>query len=217
MGFVGFRPSRKNPLWCSRCFEEAPLGGAEVEVAALFADVRGYTSLSTKMSPEQAAELISRFYAAATDVLIRHDAVIDKLVGDQVVALFIPGMAKKGHVRECADAAEQLLQAVGSGGEPWLPIGVGLDVGVAFVGNVGSGDVKDFTAIGDVMNTAARLQSQAARGQIVMSERLHERVPGRFPDARPVELELKGKSEPVAAYVVDLTTPAAAPGSPASA
>lgn len=210
--FTKFKPSRKNPRWCRMCFEEAPLGGVELEIAVLFADVRGYTSMGERMPPDELAALMNRFYAAATDVLSKQDAVIDKLAGDQVMALFVPGLATRGHVAECATAAELLLQAVGYGGgddEAWLPLGVGLDFGRAFVGNVGSGEVKDFTALGDVVNTAARLQAQAQAGQIVLSERMYAQVADRFPSARSVTLELKGKEKPVAARVVDLQ-PAAA-------
>src|SRR2546423_3933337 len=94
--------------------------------------------------------------------------------------------------------ASDLLASVGYGseGEPWLELGVGLDVGTAYVGNVGSGEVKDFTALGDVVNTASRLQSSAAAGQVVASERLFERLAEPPPDARHTTLELKGKREP---------------------
>jgi len=211
MRLGGFAPSRKNPRWCRRCFEEAPLGGVEIEIAVLFADVRGFTSMGERMPPDQLAALMNRFYAAATDVLSKADAVIDKLAGDQVMALFVPGLARRGPALQCAEAAELLLRSVGfaSDEEPWLPLGVGLDLGRAFVGNVGSGEVKDFTALGDVVNTASRLQGQAKAGQIVLSERIYSQVAERFPGARQVELELKGKEAPVAARVFDLQAVAA--------
>ena len=211
---TGFAPSRKNPLFCSMCFESAPHGGAEVDTGVLFADVRGFTASSEHQAPEDVARLLNRFYAVATDALATRGAVIDKLVGDEVMALFVPGFAGHHYLENMVDAAEALLRAVGfgAGSEPWLPLGIGLDHGNAFVGNVGSGEVKDFTAIGDVVNTAARLQAEAKPGQIVMSERLYERIAPRFPGARAVDLELKGKSEPVAARVVDFAaTPAAVP------
>src|SRR5438477_13040938 len=102
------------------------------------------------------------------------------------------------------DAEGDLLKAVGFGGdaEPWLPLGVGMDFGRAFVGNVGVGEVKDFTAIGDVVNTASRLQAEASAGQIVLSDKVFEMVRERYPDAPGVELQLKGKAEPVVAHVV---------------
>jgi adenylate cyclase len=99
-------------------------------------------------------------------------------------------------------AAEDLLRGVGFGSdeEPWLPLGIGVDYGLASVGNVGSGEVKDFTAIGDVVNTAARLQASAEPGQLVMSERAYGLAGERWPDATALQLELKGKAEPVRAY-----------------
>lgn len=206
---AGFGVSRKNPNWCKMCFEEAPMGGAEVDTGVLFADIRGFTTMSESRSPEDVARLVNRFYAVAASVLARHDAVIDKLVGDEVMALFVPGFAGKDYAQKMVSAADSLLRAVGYGSaqEPWLPLGLGLDYGLAFVGNVGSGDVKDFTALGNVVNTTARLQAQAKPGQIVMSERLYQTAGERYPDAASVTLDLKGKAEPFAARVIDLSAP----------
>ncbi len=95
--------------------------------------------------------------------------------------------------------------APGSSEGPWLPLGLGLDYGPAFVGNVGSGVVKDFTAIGDVVNTSVRLQGKAAPGQAIMSERVFQVVSSRSPQAQPVQLELRGKREPVLAHAVTVT------------
>ena len=205
----GFSPSRKNPNFCRSCFEQAPVGCRDLEVGVLFADVRGYTALSESLPSGEVAELMNRFYALATDVLLRHDAVIDKLIGDEVMALFIPSWTP-GAIDEMVSAGDELLRGVGFGSdeEPWLPLGVGVDCGVASVGNVGTEDVKDFTAIGDVVNTAARLQGCAQAGQVVVSERVRARVQREWPASASVELELKGKSEPVRAYV---TGPEAGP------
>lgn len=206
---TGNGPSRKNPAFCRGCFEAAPIGGAEAEIGVLFADVRGYTSLAEKRAPHDVAALMNRFYDEAANVLSHHDAVIDKLVGDEVMALFIPGFAGPDYVRNMLGAAERLLRSVGfgTGSEPWLMLGIGLDAGVAYVGNVGSGEVKDFTALGDVVNTAARLQSQAKSGQILMSQRVYDSAMDRFPDAPAIQLDLKGKSEPVLARVIDIAHP----------
>lgn len=197
----GFSPSRKNPNFCKRCFEQAPVGCTEMAVGVLFADVRGYTALSESRPLAELTELMNRFYTLATDVLVRNDAVIDKLIGDEVMALFIPAWTPTA-TDNMVRAAEELLRGVGfgSGDEPWLPLGIGIDYDLASVGNVGSGEVKDFTAIGDVVNTAARLQACAEAGHLVMSDRVYAVVGDRWPDATAVELELKGKPEPVRAY-----------------
>lgn len=191
---IGFGPSRKNPNLCSTCFEKAPMGGAEMEIGVLFADVRGFTTLAEAMAPKDVAALLNRFYASASRVLSR-SAVIDKLVGDEVMALYLPPLLGDGWEDEMLRDASELLAAVGFVDDPWVPLGVGLDVGRAFVGNVGEGEVKDFTALGDVVNTAARLQSAAESGQIVMSERLFDRLSDRPHDVRAMELTLKGKAE----------------------
>jgi adenylate cyclase len=170
------------------------MGGVEMEIGVLFADVRGFTALAETMAPTDVAGLLNRFYAAASGVLSR-SAVIDKLVGDEVMALYLPPLLARGWEDEMLRDASELLEAVGFAEDPWLPLGIGLDVGTAYVGNVGEGDVKDFTALGDVVNTAARLQSAAQSGQIVMSERLCGRLSGGLGGAKAMTMTLKGKSE----------------------
>jgi adenylate cyclase len=204
LSLTSFGPSRKNPNLCNTCFEKAPPGGAEGEIGILSADVRGFTTLAETITPGEATLLLNRFYAVATDALVPRNAIVDKLVGDEVMGLFIPPLLGDDLLEQMVEAAEELLRGVGYGGddEPWLPVGVGLAFGNAFVGNVGHGEVKDFTAVGDVVNTAARLQSQAAPGTIVMSEVVYRAVEDRFAAAEPLELELRGKSAPVRAYSV---------------
>jgi adenylate cyclase len=202
MGRFGFTPSRKNPRLCSVCFEKAPMGGVETEIGVLFADVRGFTSLAEGQAPGEVATLLNRFYASAVDVLCSH-AIIDKLVGDQVMALYLPRIFPGEPADHMVSDAEALLAAAGyDNQQPWLELGIGLDYGTAYVGNVGAGEVKDFTAIGDVVNTAARLEAAAASGEIVMSSRVHSRTLDGTEDARPRELSLKGKSEPEVAMVL---------------
>jgi adenylate cyclase len=205
---VGFGPSRKNPSLCNTCFEKAPMGGVEMEIGVLFADVRGFTALSETLPPLEIARLLNRFYACATDILGR-SAVIDKLVGDEVMALYIPQLIANRWEDEMLRDARELLGAVGFGShaEPWLRVGIGLDVGRAFVGNVGSGEVKDFTALGDVVNTASRLQSSAQAGQIVLSERLFGRLSERAGAGSASTVALKGKQEAEAVRVVQLGSP----------
>ena len=206
--FAGFAPSRKNPNLCNACFEKAPLGGHETEIGVLFADVRGFTTMSEGAPAEEMAALLNRFYATATDVLIERDGIIDKLVGDQVMALFIPYFTSGDYIDAMVDAAIRLLEAVGyvPGSTPWCRLGIGLHAGDAFVGNVGSGEIKDFTAIGDVVNTASRLQGQAAAGEILLSQRVYDGASNRCTGARARDLELRGKAEVVRAFSLDLSS-----------
>jgi adenylate cyclase len=176
-----------------------------MNVGVLFADVRGFTFLAERRSPEALTALLNRFYGAAVEALCRH-AIIDKLVGDQVMALYLPQLLGDGAVEHMVADAGDLLAAA----PDELGIGVGLDYGTAFVGNVGSGEVKDFTAIGDVVNTAARLQACAADGEILVSSRVIEVTRARLPGAEPRSLDLKGKAGPERAFALK-TRPAATP------
>lgn len=168
----GFGPSALNRRLCRGCFKQIDKlpGGAEVELSLLFADVRGSTGLAERMPAHEFSRLISRFYGAAGRVIDNWNGLIDKFVGDEVVALFIPGFAGEDHASRAVGAARQLLRETGNDGtDPWVPIGAGVHTGVAFVGSVGEGDDCDFTAVGDAVNTAARLASSAAAGEILVS------------------------------------------------
>jgi adenylate cyclase len=166
-------PWAKSPGICRFCFKllERGRGGAEIELTLLFADVRGSTSLAEGMDAGAFRKLLDRFYHEATRVLLEHDAVIDKYVGDEVVALFLPALAGAEHPQAAVAASRDLLLATGHGGgnEPWLPLGIGIHTGSAYVGVVGD-TVTDFTALGDSVNVTARLASAAGAGEILVSE-----------------------------------------------
>ncbi len=204
VGLWGFTPSRKNPNLCAKCCEGLPPGGLEVDIAVLFADVRGSTALGEQLAPSAFAALLNRFYRAATETLIRYDAIVDKLIGDEVMALFIPGICGPEYRRRAAEASVALLKALGYGqsAEPWLPIGCAVNSGVAYVGNVGSEGTVDFTALGDVVNTAARMQSNAAVGEVLISEPVYAAVADEFPNAESRTLTLRGREAPVAVRVL---------------
>lgn len=197
---LGYRPSRKNPQICATCVELAPPGGITTETGVLFADLRGFTSLTERSDPQEVSALLRRFYACAEDVLFPK-AIIDKLIGDEVMALYLPFYGKLDDPAALMlEQADGLLRRVGYGTVegPFAEVGIGLDLGEAFVGNVGERSLFDFTAIGDVVNVAARLQGEARGGEIVLSARLAERL--AEPPGEAVELALKGKAGPVPAY-----------------
>jgi adenylate cyclase len=202
-GPLGYRPSRKNPTVCRTCVEFSPPGGMTQHIGVLFADLRGFTARSEGADPQAVSALLRQFYRCAEDVLFP-DAVIDKLIGDEVMALYLPDLQPK-MAREDVPAlmlehARGLLRSVGygSGSEPFVEMGVGIDVGEAFVGNIGQRALYDFTAVGDVVNTASRLQGQAGGGEVVLSQRVADGLAAQV--GEPVELELKGKREPQTAY-----------------
>jgi adenylate cyclase len=204
---LGYRPSRKNPTVCATCVELAPPGGMKMPTGVLFADLRGFTARFDGADPEEASVLLRRFYSCAEDVLFPI-AMIDKLIGDEVMALFLPRLKRDLSDEEVPavmlEHARELLRAIGYGSPegPFVEMGIGLDFGEAFVGNIGQRALFDFTAVGDVVNTASRLQGQAAGGEILLSERVVEGL-AHAPGTR-VELTLKGKSEPQSAYRVSV-------------
>jgi adenylate cyclase len=200
VGLAGFKPSRKNPTVCSRCCDNLPAGGAEVDIAVLFADIRGSTELGERTPPADFARLLNRFYSVATDTLVRHDAVIDKLIGDEVMAFFVRGISGPEYRRRAAHAGLDLLRAVGYGTPegPWLDLGAAVSAGVAFVGNVGSA-VVDFTALGDPVNVAARMQACAAGGELLVRAGVDDEL---VADAPTRTLQLRGRVEPVQAFVL---------------
>jgi adenylate cyclase len=207
---VGRRPYHKNPRFCNWCMwlGQVYAGGAEIELSLLFADVRGSTTLAESMSSPEFSRLMNRFYVAATDVLIRTDAFIDKLVGDEVIGLYIPGYAGKDHARKAVRAAQELGRAMGyaSPAGPWLPIGIGVHTGVAYVGTVlgVDGAVTDFTALGDVVNVVARLVALAKPGEALISDAACVAAGMNVGDLEQRHLELKGKAEPVSVRVLGL-------------
>ena len=181
----GFTPWEKNPNMCTRCFQglelhaamcpstsEGDVRGAEVEVSMLFADIRGSSKLARQMPVFDFSRLMNRFYKVSRDVLIEHDAIIEKFVGDEIVGLFIPFLTGPEHAKHAVDAAHHLLEATGHGTPegPWAPIGAGVHTGSTFVGMVGTDESSDFTALGDPMNIAAHLASQAASGEVLLTE-----------------------------------------------
>src|SRR6202162_2741421 len=166
---LGSRPSNKTPHVCARCLEWAPEGGAIVPISILFADVRNYTNLTQSLSQREVPTLLDRFYDAASRVLLQQEGVLGQIAGDQVMGLFVPGLSGRDYPRKAVAAAIGLLEAVGYGepGGPWIEIGIGISTGEEFCGNVGGGGFKDFTAVGEVTNTAAGLTDRAVAGEVL--------------------------------------------------
>jgi len=166
----------------------------------LFADVRGYTKLTEGLSPAEVPALVNRFYETASKALLSHEGLLGQIEGDNVMSLFVPGLAGPHYRRNAVEAGRSLLQAIGPGSELSLDVGVGISSGEEFVGNVGGGGYKDFAAVGDVTNLAARLTAKAEAGEVLVDAETFEDVSDRYLDAARYELELKGKSAPTVAY-----------------
>lgn len=208
-GLMGFGAGRSslNPTLCGRCEKIVKhyQVGLELQLTMLFADVRGSTTLAEKIGASAFHHLIDRFYRAATGVLVASDALIGRLIGDQVIGLYVPGIAGADYTRKAVEAARGLLAATGhtEPGGPWIQVGAGVHTGTAYVGAVGSGEsMSDITVLGDAANTNARLSSQAAAGEILISEESCRLAGLGFENCESRTLSLKGRTEPVTVRVI---------------
>jgi adenylate cyclase len=210
MRLIGKRPSGLTPQLCNQCEAMARTlpGGAEIELTMMFADIRGSTTLAEQMNPMAYSQLINRFFVTASEELVETRSLVDRLVGDQVVGLYVPGFAGRHHAQLAVEGARELLLRTGHAGPdgPWAPVGIGLHTDLAFVGAVGTeGGATDITVLGDAPNTAARLSSSAAAGEILISEGTCLAARLDTQDLESRELDLKGKEKPVSVRVLKVT------------
>jgi adenylate cyclase len=205
---MGLGPWAGNPRYCSGCFKDLYRHryGAEVECTLLFADVRGSTQLAESMPSGEFRARMDRFYATAAEVLVDHEAIVDKFVGDEVIGIFIPALTEGSHARRAIDAGMEVLRATGHHTDaPWAPIGIGINTGPAYVGAVGTAEHVEFTALGDAVNITARLASLAGAGEILVSEASATAAAVPQSDVRERRhLELRGRSEATDILVLTL-------------
>jgi adenylate cyclase len=207
MHLLGKDQSKYNPRFCQPCEKFDHPGGAEVSLTMLFADVRDSTKLAESMSAREFGRLINRFYTVATHVLVQTDALVDRLMGDEAIGLYLSGFAGREHPRKAIEAAQELLKLTGhrSTKGPWLPVGVGIHTGPAFVGVVGGDESPaDFTALGDNVNVTARLASTARAGEILISDATYAASELDLGELEHRQLELKGKSERIGVRVLKI-------------
>lgn len=206
--FLHLKPSKMNPNLCNLCERLADKypGGAEVEMSLLFADVRGSTEISHKMSPSEYGLLIDRFYKTTTHVLFKYNAMVEKFIGDEVNGFFVPGFAGERHALAAVKAGLAILEATGHKNPegPWIPLGIGVHTGVAFVGGVSSeGGSADIAVLGEEVNTAARIASKAGAGELILSETTRLAAEMEAEGLLDRSLELKGIPHPVQAWVLN--------------
>jgi len=196
-----------NPHMCDLCerFAERFPGGTELEISILFSDIRGSTPLAEKMENREFSALIHRFYMAGTKALYSNYALIEKFVGDGLTAFFAPAFAGPNHALAAIKAGIEILRVTGhgKGKTPWIPVGVGINTGIAYIGSMKmEGGRTDITILGDVVNTTARLCSQAAAGELLVGERAMEMSGLSEAEYELRQLSLKGKQEIVDAWVI---------------
>ena len=205
--YLGFGPSQANAAICRMCIRtvDKETGGTEVEVSILFADIRDSTTVAERMSPAEFSRRLNAFYIAATKAVDAENGLVDKFVGDGVIALFIPGFVGHEHATHAIAAARALQSALmdPTSGLADLPVGIAVHTGVAYVGIVSGGPQQlDFTALGDPVNTTSRLASVAGAGETLVSADAARAAGWKPTDLERRTLELKGKAEPVDAWVV---------------
>lgn len=190
-----------------RSREPIRVGGTRCDITVMFIDIRGFTPLSERLAPEETIQVLNQYLHACADVIFRHQGTLDKFIGDGVMAIFGAPYPLERHEEHALQAAlslvrraELLKQTLGAE-DIAVQFGIGIQSGEAVVGNIGSEALRlDYTAIGDTVNTAARLESQAKPGQVLVGEETVRRLGSRFNMSEVGPLKLKGKSEPVLVY-----------------
>jgi class 3 adenylate cyclase len=183
--------------------EQAALGGAVVEVTALFADLRGFTGFSERSSPEQIVEMLNRYFEHATAAILHEGGTVVQFVGDALMALFNAPARQADHPVRAARAAlamQAAVEATAAATPGWPRFRVGVNTGPALVGNIGSTALRSFNAMGDAVNVAARLESVAQPGQVVIGESTRARLPPEAAVEPLGELAVKGRQGGVVAY-----------------
>jgi class 3 adenylate cyclase len=184
---------------------QAALGGATREISVMFADLRGFTSLSERRTPPELVALLNRYYGAAAEVVLAQGGTIDKFMGDAMMALFNAPAQQPDHALRACRAALAMQRAIAPlvAEAPDMPrFGIGVNTGEALVGNIGSEAIRNFTAIGDTVNLAARLQARAEGGQVLINASTYAQVREHV-EARPLgRIQVKGKEEAVEVFLL---------------
>jgi adenylate cyclase len=189
--------------------EHAMLTGERREVTVLFCDIRGFTSLSERLSPEQVVSLLNEFYTLMIETTFKHDGTLDKFLGDAVMAVFGAPIAQPDHAARAVRTALDMRAAVAALGDrrraaglDAFEVGIGVSLGEVVAGTVGTEERMEYTVIGDSVNVASRLQDRAKPGSILLSRRTYEAVRDLV-DARSLgAMKVKGKEEEVEVYEV---------------
>ncbi len=186
------------------------LGGSKRRVTVLFSDIRGFTSLSEAMSPDEIATLLTEYFTVMVEIVFEHGGTLDKFIGDAVMALWGAPIAHDDDPDRATRAAvamqlalERLNDEWSRQGRPRLSVGIGISLGDVFAGNIGSDRRLEYTVIGDAVNTAARLCAEAGPGEILIAEPLFRELATPPPGENLEPLPLKGKAQAVAVYRVN--------------
>lgn len=186
------------------------LGGEKRHIAVLFVDIRGFTPLSEALQPEQVVEILNEYLGLVTDAIFKNDGTLDKFIGDAAMAVFNAPFDSEDYIYKAVCAARDIAAGSDRIAATFMErfgrkvsYGIGVNCGDAVVGNIGSDFRMDYTAIGDTVNTAARLEANAKAGQILISEFVYESLKDRLEVTEVGVIPLKGKSQGIMVYQVD--------------
>jgi len=190
--------------------KELKLGGTNREIAVLFVDLRGFTSMSEKLNPEQIVEILNDYLNLTSTAIFKFGGTLDKFIGDATMAIFNAPLDLENFAFKAICAAVEMMKGANELSERILAkfgtkvsFGIGVNYGTAVVGNIGATFRMEYTAIGDTVNIAQRLESNSKPGQILISESLYQVVKDRVNVTSIGELALKGKSEGIFTYQLD--------------
>jgi adenylate cyclase len=206
---LGIKRSQMNPNLCTICETNFTKVKKKKQVVIpatiLFADLRGYTSLSEKTERSEVLDLLQNFYDECASAIWERDGIVNKFIGDAVLAIFNFPIMQEDHVRQAVLAGMEIQkkwrQATSERKDLSTGIGVGIHTGNASIGEVGTA-YKDFTIIGPVVNLASRIQSAAGLGEVVVTEAVYHEVEDLFPQVEQRTYQLKGIEEPVNGYLL---------------
>ncbi len=198
----GITRSARNPNICNRC-ETHMQEGRVIELSVIFADLTSFTEMTNRLGAERSYEVVEAFFKMANEVLHKNDAFIDKYIGDAVMAIFNAPIPNAKHARGATTAALGIQEGLKSVSKELgldLQARVGVATGFARVGRLGSTDRKDYTAIGDVVNLASRLEAFAKPGEVLVDGKAFTQVAEDYPNIAAEEINVRGFAEPVEVY-----------------
>ncbi len=194
--------------------ENAQLGGKRQEITVLFADIRGYSAYAENISPEKVVEMLNDYMSLAANVILSYGGTLDKYLGDGIMAIFNAPEVQVNHVNQAVEAALTLQQAareLAAQRSEDLTFGIGINVGEAVVGYIGTDSAINYTAVGDAVNVAKRIQEAAKPGQILIEETVVRRLNGDAKVETIGELKFKNRTQPVSVYELISYTPVTSP------
>jgi adenylate cyclase len=206
---AGYRQSAGNPALCTRCItvlRKRQLTGVEIPVSLLFSDIRGSTAMGERMRPADFHAFLDRFYRLASNSIVAHDGIVDKVVGDEVIGLFFGGITGPHHASVAVAAAIDLAERAAHAStalSDGIPAGTAVHTGEAFVGATGPGTtVDDFTALGDAVNITARLASAADAGEVIVSVAAAQATGMATDHLERRTVAIRGRTEPIEVIVL---------------